>query len=163
MLKKLFVPVLIAILCAGCMSFKYDGKSYAPTKDVKFYSDKAKVPEPFDVMGHATCSGDYDKFSKESMVEKILKEAEENGANAVLLYEYAIVPAGSEREKQLLDTSSDRGVWPEGGREVSGWNELEQNFNTQYGTVGKDNQNVSSTRTYRRILKVEFLKYKTKK
>ena len=150
---------LIAILISGCLPVDYRGASYAPTQNVKFYRSKTEIPQPFKVMGRAVCSGDYSTTSQEEIVQKLIQRAESAGADAVLLHEYAIVPTGSVREHQLLDMSNSSKVWAENGRAVSGWNELDKDFATRYGAIGKKKNKPQITQSYRRIIQVEFLKY----
>lgn len=155
----------IAILTTGCISVDYksdDNKAYTPTENIQFYSKAAKVPKDFEIMGKAVCSGNYINASKEDIVKKLILRAEAEGADAVLLHEYAIVPAGSVREQQLLNINNSNKIWGEGGRAVSGWSELEKDFAVRYGTVGKKkSESAPSTSSYRRIIRAEFLKFKT--
>ena len=164
--KILILCSSIVILTAGCLSVNYKSDTnevYTPTEDIKFYSTAAKVPELFEVMGKAVCSGNYASTSKEDIVKKLITRAEAAGADAVLLHEYAIVPAGSVREQQLLDMSTGHKIWGEGGRAVSGWSELEKDFAVRYGSIGKkNNKPAPSTGSYHRIIRVEFLKFKSK-
>jgi hypothetical protein len=162
MIKKLFMLCsCIAVLTAGCLSVDYQGASYAPTENIKFYSTAKAVPKPFEVMGKAVCSGNYISTSKEDIVKKLVTQAEAEGADAVLLHEYAIVPAGSVREQQLLNMNASNKIWGESGRAVSGWGALEKDFAVRYGTVGKKNSAPApSTSSYSRIIRVEFLKFK---
>lgn len=150
----------IVILTAGCLSVDYQGASYAPTKDVKFYRSAKAVPAKFEVMGKAVCSGNYINTSKEDIVKKLLIEAKAKGADAVLLHEYAIVPSGSVREQQLLDMSASKKIWTENSHTGSGWSELDKDFAVRYGTIGKKNiASAPAHRSYRRIIQVEFLKF----
>ena len=162
--KMLMLCSCIVILTAGCLSVNYKSDTnevYTPTENIKFYSTAAKVPEAFNVMGKAVCSGNYVSTSKEDIVKKLITRAEAAGADAVLLHEYAIVPAGSVREQQLLDMNASHRIWGEGGRAVSGWSELEKDFAVRYGTIGKKNSgSAPSTGSYRRIIRAEFLKFK---
>ena len=163
MIKKLFILCsAIVMLTAGCLSVDYQGASYAPTENVKFYSTETKVPKPFDVMGKAVCSGNYINATKEDIVKKLITQAEAEGADAVLLHEYAIVVTGSLREAQLLNMNASNKIWGDAGKAVSGWGELEKDFAVNYGTVGKKNSvSAPSTSSYRRIIRVEFLKFKS--
>jgi hypothetical protein len=162
MFKKIFMLCsCVVVLTAGCLSVDYQGETYAPTENVKFYSTVKEVPEKFEIMGKAVCSGNYISTSKEDIVKEFIKQAEEKGADAVLLHEYAVVPAGSVREQQLLNMNASNKIWGDSGRAVSGWNELEKDFDVRYGTVGKKNSAPApSTSSYRRIIRVEFLKFK---
>lgn len=162
MIKKLFILCSVIVLTAGCLSVDYQGESYAPTENVKFYSSETKVPKPFNVMGKAVCSGNYIEATKEDIVKKLIIQAEAEGADAVLLHEYAVVVSGSLREQQLLNMNASNKIWGESGRAVSGWGELEKDFAVRYGTIGKKNSAAApSTSSYRRIIRAEFLKFKS--
>jgi hypothetical protein len=163
MMTKLFMlcATMMALLATGCLSVDYQGKSYAPTENVKFYSTAKEVPQPFDVMGKAICSGNYVNTTKEDIVKELISQAEAKGADAVLLHEYAIVVTGSLREHQLLTLDGEDKLWEESGHALSDWSKLEEDFAVNYGTIGKKNSKKSpSTNSYRRIIQVEFLKFK---
>ena len=163
MMTKLFILcATMALLTTGCLSVNYQGKSYAPTENVKFYSTAKQVPQSFDIMGKAICSGNYVNTTKEDIVKKLISQAEAKGADAVLLHEYAIVVTGSLREHQLLTLDGEGKLWEESGPALSDWSKLEEDFAVNYGTIGKKNSEKSpSTNSYRRIIQVEFLKFKS--
>jgi len=162
MITKIFMLcATMALLTAGCLSVNYQGQSYAPTENVKFYSTAKQVPQPFDIMGKAICSGNYIDTTKEDIVKKLISQAESEGADAVLLHEYAIVVTGSLREHQLLTLDGKGKLWEESGHVLSDWSKLEEDFAVNYGTIGKKNSTKTpATNSYRRIIQVEFLKFK---
>ena len=106
--------------------------------------------------------GREENLHNEDIVKKLITQAEAEGADAVLLHEYAIVVSGSLREQQLLNMNASNKIWGDAGKAVSGWGELEEDFAVRYGTVGKKNSVAApSTSSYRRIIRVEFLKFKS--
>lgn len=159
MYKTLMLLIPLLLLTAGCINVSYDGQIYAPTTEVKVFEDKAKVPKDnYAIVGHCRGTGDYNKFSKADIYNKIIEKAKADGADAILIYAYQIVPGEVE-----ADTSLDHlRVWGEDGSTVSGWNRLEKDFSSVYGTIGENNTNDASPRTYTRILRAWFLKDKQK-
>ncbi len=151
----LLLPVLL--LVPGCINVSYDGKSYAPTTEIKVFEDKTKVPkEDYAIIGHCRGTGDYNKFSKSEIYNKIIEKAKADGADAILIYAYQIVPGEVEADSSLDHLR----VWGEDGSTVSGWNRMEKDFSSVYGTIGEKNDNEAAPRTYTRILRAWFLKNK---
>lgn len=145
----------LLFLTAGCMSVEYEGKDYPPTTDVKIYENKEKIPFEYITMGKCRVSGDYDKYSQEAIYDGLIQKAKEEGADAILIYAYQIVAAGSESERSQDYMS----VWADEGSQTSGWNRLEKDFSGGYGEIGKKKSDETYSNTYNRIVRAWFLKY----
>lgn len=155
---KIFLPVCFcSIFFTACMNISYDGSSYPPTTGVKMYRNPKKIKHAYAVMGKCVMNVDYSDYTQERMIKSIVRKAESEGADAVILDEYEIVPTGKKvRESQLdncaqsmtnnLDTNSD-----------AGWSWLGQNFNYDYGTIGQKSDGEHPT--YRRIMRTRFVKF----
>ncbi|MFA7229707.1 MAG: hypothetical protein WC071_00405 [Victivallaceae bacterium] len=149
---------LVLTLVVGCLSFNYKGETFPQTSGIKIYDDATKIPAEYSVMGRCVCSGKYEQFSKEEMYRKIVAEAEDKGADAVLVYAYQVVPAGRDESGLLREDSVS--VWVEGSDEVSGWNQLTKDFDGGYNTIGKKNS-AANPLSYTRIVRAELLKFNT--
>ena len=79
--------VLGAALWAGCVSVDYVGKSYPPTASVELFMTPDDVKRPYEVIGEARAQVDALPFSNpaEQLQQKLLLEAQNRGANAVIL------------------------------------------------------------------------------
>lgn len=160
--NEMFFKVAFAfgavLFLSGCISVKYNGSSFAPNPaKVKVYTDKTQITSEYTVMGTAVASGQY-KFSYEEMREKLAAKAQSEGADAVLIEAYRIVPEDDCREDQILAT---------GTTTTHGWDtnsseyiqQAHDKFKRDYGQIGKNSQS-SEAATYKRIIKAAFLKYK---
>ena len=139
----------------GCMSVEYQGKNYHPTTDVKIYENKEKIPFDYTTIGKCRVAGDYNKYSQEDIYAALIKKAKEEGADAILIYAYQIVAAGSESERSQDYMS----VWSDSSNETSGWNQLQKDFDGGYGEIGKNKDSQIYSNTYNRIVRAWFLKY----
>jgi len=143
------------LLFTGCMSVEYQGKNYPPTTDVKIYENKEKIPFDYTTIGKCRVAGDYNKYSQEDIYSALIKKAKAEGADAILIYAYQIVAAGSESERSQDYMS----VWSDSSNETSGWNQLQKDFGGGYGEIGKDKSKETYSNTYNRIVRAWFLKY----
>jgi hypothetical protein len=91
-----------AALLAGILAFalgcetadvNYMGKTYPPTKALDVYYSKTDVPAGYAVMGRAIVTAPEDLSGKQ-IQDKIMKEAEAAGADAVLVGEAREVKSG---------------------------------------------------------------------
>ena len=76
--------ILVALFAVGCADVNYVGNSFNPTTTVDVYFSKEEIETDYTVMGHALGSGawgaSYDKIQ-----EKLIKEAQNRGADAILI------------------------------------------------------------------------------
>jgi len=154
-MHRFLIAGMALLLLTGCMSVEYQGKNYPPTTDVKIYENKEKIPFDYTTIGKCRVSGDYNKYSQEDIYAALIKKAKAEGADAILIYAYQIVAAGSESERSQDYMS----VWSDSSNEVSGWNNLQRDFGGGYGEIGKDKDSQAYSSTYNRIVRAWFLKY----
>jgi hypothetical protein len=109
-------------------------------------------------MGQAYATAQYQEYSREEMMTKLEKKAEESGADAIQVTAYEIVPSGEVREDQLLNNTPNN-AWALDDDSQSSWTRLDQNFDYGYGQInGK--QMSTDVRTYKRVIKANFLRFK---
>lgn len=83
-MKRLFAPVLLALLLTACAHVDYVGRSYEPTTHVDLFFDEGEVQERYDVMGQVIARAN-DLVSAEKLQEKMMQKAREKGADAVVI------------------------------------------------------------------------------
>ena len=84
------VVVLVLLLAIGCAPVSYIGNSYEPTNNVDIYFSADDIKMEYTVIGHALGADGWQKNQKR-IKEALIKDAKENGADAVLI-------TGMERE-----------------------------------------------------------------
>ena len=84
------VVVLVVLLAIGCAPVSYIGNSYEPTDNVDLYFSVDDIKMEYTVIGHALGADGWQKNHKR-IKEALIKDAKENGADAVLI-------TGMERE-----------------------------------------------------------------
>ena len=159
-MKVAFILVLSAVflLFSGCVSYSYtgekSGKSYG---SIRVYSDSGKIKRPYKVQGQAVVSGNYRHVSRDRMIEKLVREAGKAGADAVLIVEQQVLPAGmvSGNRGQGFFTAFD---YDDSSRS---WGELQRDVDVTIGNIGrKAPQGESSgVSDYKRIIRAEFLRF----
>jgi hypothetical protein len=157
MYRLIALAGLLLLVSTGCMNFQYKGATFTPTSEVNVYEHEKNIPDKsFLVMGKCVVSGRYNDVTREQMYKRLQDEAEKNGADAVLITAYQIVPTGVS-EGGLLNNDSVS-LWSEGSVSNSGWNQLYSDFDQYYGQVGKENKS-STPLSYTRIVRASFVKY----
>jgi len=148
-----FLTAAIGLL-AGCVSCEYSGESAgAETERVGIFTDSSKIDRPYRVLGRAVVSGNYRDVSRERMMEKMVSRAKKCGADAILIVEQQVLPAG-EVSRPAFDTAYD---FNDTNRS---WQQLDRDFDLTYGEIGrKKTSNIESVNSYRRVIRAEFLKY----
>lgn len=156
---KKILPAMLALaatLC-GCISFEYDGtREPEPSASVKVFSDKAKIKQPFQVMGKAVVSGDYMDVSRDRLEEKLVSEAESVGADAVLITSQEVVRSAAGRNTNPLYMSSF-----DYDDSSPSWRAIYRDVDLTYGNVRGTPSDTGTLFRYRRIIKAEFLKYRS--
>ena len=159
-----------ALLLAGCVSYEYKGDSGGdPTSSVAVFVNSAKIRRTYQVLGEATVSGDYHDVSRDRLMKKLIGEAEKNGADAVLIVEQQVLPYGtvSSAEGRFMtayDYDDTNQSWNQVYRDVDRrysnlFNSSLQGLISRNGSNGPARENVGAARSYRRIIRAEFLKY----
>ena len=156
MKKSLFAAVAALLLTSGCISMEYTGEKLPPRQgDAKIavFSDSAKIGKAYTVLGTAVVSGNYQDVSRERMMDTLLEKARSSGADAVLIVEQQVIPAG-EVSRPVFDTAFD---FNDTNRS---WSQIEKDVDLTYGEIGKRRPpNIQSVSSYRRVIRAEFLKY----
>ena len=168
-LKYWIAALMLSMLAAGCVSYEYKGESGgAPSSSVMVFMNSAKIRRTYQVLGEATVSGDYRDVSRDRLMKKLISEAEKNGADAVLVVEQQVLPYGS------LGGQQGRFMTAFDYDETSqSWNQLYRDVDQRYSNLFNTSlQNVitrrsgdtsgggaAAARSYRRVIRAEFLKY----
>ena len=149
-----FALTAAIVLLTGCVSYEYSGETGgAETDKVGVFTDSSKISRPYRVLGRAVVSGNYREVSREKMMETMISRAQKCGADAILIVEQQVIPAG-EVSRSMFDTAFDF------DNTNSSWRQLDRDFDLTYGEVGrKKASKVESVNSYRRIIRAEFLKY----
>jgi len=104
-----------ALLCASaCVNIAYDGESREPKakrSEVEVFSDPARLPSGFKVMGNVTASGPATVNSTEIQSD-LVDFARKRGADGVLLLSIDRKPDGVLRPDQIY------GMQPIGGKQT---------------------------------------------
>jgi len=157
MYRLISLGALLALTAAGCINYHYKGAKFEPTEKANIYENEKSIPDQkYLVMGKCVASGRYSEVTREKMYIRLQKEAEKQGADAVLITAYQIVPTGFSEETLLGQDSVS--LWSEGSVTNSGWNQLYDNFDQYYGQVGKKDKSTTPL-SYTRIVRASFLKY----
>ena len=159
MTKIVFSALCIAVLLtvSGCVSYSYSGKKGAsPSKDVAVFSDSGKIVHPYQVLGRAVVSGNYQHVSRDKMMAKLVEEAKKAGADAVLIVEQQILP-------QSMISRSGGGFFTAYDYDDTNrsWGELYRDVDVTIGNIGHSTSAAAGEgiSDYRRIIRAEFLRY----
>ena len=158
-MKKKSLPFIMAsaaLLLAGCVSYEYKGeKGEAPSSSVAVFMNAAKIKRTYQVLGEATVSADYHDVSRDRMMNKLISEAEKNGADAVLVVEQQVLPYGTGNSAQgRFMTAFDYDDTNQS------WSQVYKDVDLRYGRLfGSGDAGTPGAQGYRRIIRAEFLKY----
>ncbi|MBI3218408.1 MAG: hypothetical protein HYZ44_02745 [Bacteroidetes bacterium] len=96
MLKFKFLPFLfLLVILSSCGNqIIYYGRSYTPTQNVDIYFRESDVKEPNEVMGKVTLEMSARK-SSDKIQQKLLKRAQEKGADAIIFDDISLTTTGS--------------------------------------------------------------------
>ena len=157
------------LLATGCVSYEYKGESAGdPSASVAVFMNATRIRRTYQVLGEATVSGDCRDVSRDRLMNKLISEAEKNGADAVLVVEQQVLPYGTASSAQgrfmtAYDYDDVNHSWSQVYRDVD--QRYSNLFNTTLqGVITKDPGNAAASgavgaRGYRRIIRAEFLKY----
>lgn len=129
-----FIFISSAILLVGCAKSNYIGKTYPPTTNVELFMDENAITREYELMGHIVLDGDV-YVSSDKLQSKMIEEAKERGADAILIEGLDEVYTGSV-------TSTSGSTKPDG-----------KGGNHYYGST-------RTTESKHMVLKAKFLKYK---
>ena len=78
----------------GCTTTDYVGKTYSKTDRVEIYFNKDEIKRPYEVMGQIKAEAP-EALKFEDMEQKLVEDAMEQGADAILIEEMKTVEVGS--------------------------------------------------------------------
>lgn len=81
---NLLVQLLVIPLLFSCAQSNYVGKTYPPTTNVDLFLEEQSITRQYELMGHIIVDGS-DIISAEKLQEKMVEEAKNKGADAVLI------------------------------------------------------------------------------
>jgi hypothetical protein len=126
------------LLLAGCANLDYMGESYPPTQHVDVYYSEQNVPREYHVMGEILATAEL-MVSTSDLQAKMVKKAQENGADAVVLLGLEHYQSGSTTN------------WDEASKEKTN-----KKGTTTTGTSGNSTTTVEEKKKIRAL----FVKYK---
>ncbi len=150
MLRQTALLLACLTLLAGCVNFEYDGETESSgPEEVTVFSQANSIRKPYRVFGKATVSGDYTDVSRDRLIAKLKSEAEDKGADAILITEQQVIPEAESRSvKPRFGTAADFDQESGSMRQIQRTMDLD-------GSMEK----VENNARYLRVLKAEFLKY----
>lgn len=153
---RTLLPAAAALMfVTACMHIDYKGEMLPATNKVEIFTDKAKITQPFKVIGNAMASGPYDKYTLDEMKKALKEKAMESGADAVLITSHEVIPDDQVRRDQFYSSTVGKSVNDDSSDDIS---RIRQDFDKNYGQYGQSDKK-SEVRTYKRVIKAEFLKY----
>ena len=100
------LTILVSFL-ASCAHVNYIGKWYDSTENVDIYFSTSEAEYEYEIMGHAISAGQI-FVSVDDLRQKLLEEARENGADAIIITEIdrdsEFDGSGYDAEKQVKAT-----------------------------------------------------------
>ena len=94
---KSFLRIIFLIafaIASGCTTTDYVGKTYSKTDRVEIYFNKDEIKRPYEVMGQIKAEAP-EALKFEDMEQKLVEDAMEKGADAILIEELKTVEVGS--------------------------------------------------------------------
>jgi hypothetical protein len=104
MRTMLAIPALLFV--AACAHVDYVGRSYAPTDHVDVFYTEQEVPRQYTLMGKVVATAN-DLVSAEKLQQKIVRKAQDNGADAVVLMGLERYKSGTSTDYH--ESTEDRG------------------------------------------------------
>ena len=163
-LLTMFAAGLTAVFAAGCVHFEYEGEPAPATGNAVSLVRKGKGACPAKCtakrLGNAVVWGNYQDVSRDDLEERLLREAEDRGADTVLITADQVVPSGTVVQVDPMLRTMEA-VSP---NNTYSMNQLQQDFDGGYGqaelfgkNAGKTGSNAAAIRDYTRIIRAEFL------
>ena len=149
-IKVLVIVIALLTMVTGCGSIDitYFGKTLKPTEEAQLFFERENIPYSYYVMGKVFARAP-NTFSGKRIKKKIIKTAEEKGADAVLITLYTQIPGGSS-----CFNNDSYGYGDGFARGCGGYGD---GFGGGYGGW---NGGESVEFYYQVLIKAEFLKYK---
>ncbi len=163
-IRSAAAAVSLLLLAAGCVDFDYQGESFeaVPESETALYAPGAKVPADLAVIGQAVVSGDYQNISRDRLEARLREEAADRGATAVRLVSIQVLPedAAAHTVAERIDPieTNTNQISPSVRRDFDG------GYGTASYTLLGDRVETAppvASRSYRRIIRAEFLRPKS--
>jgi len=106
MRRILAIPALL--LAVSCAHVDYVGRSYPPTDRVDVFYTEQEVTQEYTVMGKVVATAN-DLVSAEKLQQKIVRKAQDNGADAVVLLGLERYKSGSTTDYEERTEQRRRG------------------------------------------------------
>jgi len=87
-MKTIYFLILTISLFSCYSGIRYTGAAFPPTNQVDVFVTESAISKPFTYIGKAYLT--FGAFNPESIQRKSVLKAKEIGADAILLYDYAI-------------------------------------------------------------------------
>ncbi len=153
-MKNIFAAVAMLVF-AGCVSYSYTGKYETPVKeekDIRIFTDSAKVPRRYTVLGKATVSGNCQDVSRDRLISKLRSKACAAGASAILITDQQVVTISEDSGSSPFFTAFDA------DDTNSNWSQLQQDVDENFANTRRM-KNANSPGASRRVIHAEFLRY----
>jgi hypothetical protein len=154
MMKNIFA-VAAMLIFAGCVSYSYTGKYDTPVKeekDMRIFTDPAKITRKYTVLGKATVSGNCQDVSRDRLVARLKSEAHDAGASAIIITDQQVVTESEDSGSSPFFTAFDA------DDTNSNWSQLQQDVDENFANTRRM-KNVTSPGASRRIIHAEFIRY----
>lgn len=102
--RKLSIPwiLLLLILVGGCgPTVYYLGDTYESSNSLQVFYDEEEVEGPYTVMGKMTTDKSR-KYKPEPVKEKMIRKAQQYGADAIIFSDFYVMRLESEKEDRLV-------------------------------------------------------------
>ena len=148
-MKKVLLTMLAAgltaVFAAGCVHFEYEGESAPATGNAVSLVRKGKGACPAKCtakrLGNAVVWGNYQDVSRDDLEERLLREAEDRGADTVLITADQVVPSGTVVQVDPMLRTMEA-VSP---NNTYSMNQLQQDFDGGYGQAELFGKNVGNS------------------
>lgn len=146
-MKRMLSVLLAIVFLTGCgPSVQYLGKSYSPTGNVEVFYDTRDVKKDYEVMGKIDGMAGILENSYQEIQDKIVKEAQSRGADAVLIYNM---------EQRVIGNTSNSSTTVNTQAEHRQWYDKLLSGSSTVATTSTVSSNVTQN-----TLHADFLKYK---
>lgn len=167
-MKYLFSATLALLLC-GCsgISTSYQGETFPTDSNTPVITETAPDAGEWQMIGKAVVEG-KEHNEREQLVQALSEKAAEVGAGVVVITDYQVVPAGTNR----IQSENSYTIWSNGSGTGDSWATMERDFAGGYGSAdlsrfgvpsrqaesGKLDSNTSGV--YNRIIYADFYRAK---
>jgi hypothetical protein len=156
--KVLACIAALITLAGGCISYEYTGSSEAPVSgEAKIFASRNDLKRQYKVLGRAVVAANYQDVSRDRMIGKLRDEARDCGADAILIVEQQVLPAG------MVSGSRGQGFFTAFDYDDSSRSrgELQRDVDVTIGNIGQSAApgTDAGSSGYKRIIRAEFLRF----